>query len=158
MFIFVEGIALNVPGNMWMYWAARPNMQLCQLDRYSDTLIQVGGSTPSSLTKIQPQLSQRGYARNQPQRPTRGRGCESCRENYTAVAPVEATSKSEHKTHVIGNHGTIHGASSPVTPKLGYCHVCLVCDHTMERYALTVSADELVDIRKENWNRRLFLI
>lgn len=119
---------------MRMYWAARTTMRLRQLAQFADTPRQLGGRTPSSSTKNQPQSPQRGYTPNQPRKDARGRSRESSRESHTDVAIMKKTSNGEQRTRVDGYQENTSRALSPVTIEIDYFCVRLGRVYTMKQY------------------------
>lgn len=110
---------------MRMYWGARRTMYLL---------------LPSIWAPRQ------GNELDLPQKDARGRCWETARKNDVVVASVET--KNEQRLQVGGYLETTRRVRSPLSPRIGYCRVCLGSNRILKRCPLKVDAYKLAAVRE----------
>lgn len=135
---------------MRISWAARLTMYFSQPAQYVDSLVQLGGSKPSSSTTSQPFVRKRDCQRDRPCDRACNRIGVRRNEACAMVAQLVVHSANREKTGS-GSQHEAQRASPSSSPNTRHCRVCLASYRTTEKYAFAVNMEKLIAIREANW-------
>lgn len=138
-----------------MYWRASQTILFRQMAQYTDTLIQLGGNTPSFSTTFQLFLSWCDSPCNHSCDLVQNRSGGQRSKAYEVVAQTEIPPTDWKKGSGSGTEYVAQRASQSSILKTESYHVCLENDDTMIQCPIAVGKDSLIAIREGNWKNIL---